>query len=511
MPKLTPIIASTSPQGSAKLGMASEAAFGAGEAQGLQSIGKATMGLGEVLKKHEDNSAISETNRKLSEIHATMAVEWNDEITHADPNDAELAQRFNEKWKQRIDEVGAGIDNRAASRHFENTAFKIKDEFFQTTMIGQANLKGMKDREDWEVTGRNLQISAANSPTSLRGLLQAYDDDMKRRVENGSLRSDHAVQMRNKDRMDITMSAINGMVEATPDLAEQSIRKGDFDDLLSGDAKKHALGLVEQKRHRDQIAANARDAILQKQKKIEQEKTQQDLFTKLVDGDLTVPMVMNSNLDAFGSGSKDAFVNMLKAQLSGETVKTDMKLWARLNADANTPQMEYSFLNENITSYADRLSPADMKAFIKMQNDLRAGGSEDTARSKQAFKVAEDELAASGVKLDLEEKGKLHGAIRDEVAVFVKAHKRSPSEEEMKELSAKVITARSRSFIGYFTENKFPYQDYKPGQPRRDIGINDLPKQTVGGIKEWLRSKGKATTPENIMKVWTEHNEKAGR
>lgn len=67
--------------------------------------------------------------------------------------------------------------------------------------------------------------------------------------------------------------------------------------------------LVEQKLRADMFMARQLSAMAKSEA---QQKTQNDLLSALVNGKLTTDQIMNSNLDAFGSGSKHQFISMLE-------------------------------------------------------------------------------------------------------------------------------------------------------------------------------------------------------
>lgn len=500
MPKLTPIIATTSAQSGVQFGRASEAAMGAGEAQGLQSIGTAVSGLGQVLKKREDDAEVSRVNRQLAEAHAAMTVDWNERYQKADPNDKELAQRFNEEWAQKLDELGQGIDSNVARRHFDGASAKMKADFYAHSMVGQAQLGGIREREDFEAANGARKTSVYNAPYTLNDKLAEYDADMERRITNGQLRRDQAEQMRNRDRLDMTMNAFSGMLKVDPQGAKQALDSGQYDHLLTGDAKKHAYAEVKAKEHELITDENNKRILMERAKKAAQELTQQDLLSELVSGRLSVSKIMNSNLDAIGGGSKKAFLDMLDAENRGESVKTDMATWAKLNAMQSTPELQAAFMNEDITGkYAKTLSPGDMKSFLKAQADLRAGGTDETARSERAFKIAEDELKASGIKPNDTQKGQLHGAMREEMNIFVKNHKRQPTEVEIKEMSARVLADQA---VPWYRWSKKVYEDYKPGGQPRDITVSDIPAPAKEAIKSALMKNKKDASDANVLRLW---------
>jgi hypothetical protein len=122
-----------------------------------------------------------------------------------------------------------------------------------------------------------------------------------------------AEELKGVARKELAKSALSGWVNANPGYAKELLKSGKFDPYIDGDLKQFMYGQADQAiRAKDADAERAR----REQERVIKEKqaaTQNSFLAKMVDGKLTATDVLRSNLDPFGSGSKEQFIQMMKS------------------------------------------------------------------------------------------------------------------------------------------------------------------------------------------------------
>ena len=133
-----------------------------------------------------------------------------------------------------------------------------------------------------------------------------------------------------------------------------------------------------------------------------QKVTQNQLLQKMNGGQLSANEVLNSNLNPFGSGSKDEFINMLKAK----AVKTDPALFNELFARAHLPDgSPGKIVDENqLNSYVidQRLNIEDLsKLRGEISGNKTTDGESESKLKNGLFEVAKSTLTRSNPLIGL--------------------------------------------------------------------------------------------------------------
>lgn len=157
----------------------------------------------------------------------------------------------------------------------------------------------------------------------------------------------------------------------------------------------------------------ARDAEMERRRKEQekaiktaQEKTQNDFLKSLVDNKLTDEMILGSNLEAFGSGSKEQFIGMLKRHNTEDRIKTNpnvaMDLWSRIHLPDGDPK---KLVDENDLNqyYGKGLDLETINQFRgEIQGKKTTQGQIESDMKARVLKAAEDRLVkanpAFGIK-----------------------------------------------------------------------------------------------------------------
>jgi hypothetical protein len=118
---------------------------------------------------------------------------------------------------------------------------------------------------------------------------------------------------------------VQGIIRLDPRIAMQQLTSDKWDPYLDAD-NKHAL----QNEARVGIAgldaeARRQEAEAARQRKREIDQTNQKMVELYSSKSLTIPQVLDSNLDAVGDGSKEHWIKMIEAQNKEHQFRTDQE------------------------------------------------------------------------------------------------------------------------------------------------------------------------------------------
>jgi hypothetical protein len=125
-----------------------------------------------------------------------------------------------------------------------------------------------------------------------------------------------------KGASDLAESAVRGWIKLNPEDAKAQLTAGKWNDLVSGDVKKQLFHESDMAINAKRIEEERRQKEIEKALEAKKEQTRNDFLVQMEKGSLSAKDILGSNLDAFGSGSKHTFLEMLKA--SGDSkLRTD--------------------------------------------------------------------------------------------------------------------------------------------------------------------------------------------
>ncbi len=316
-------------------------AFGA-LGKGVAELGGAISGVGDMLNKREEQQELSDLHAKMSETHAQFTNEWQETLRTADPGDTTIAQKFNEKFTQRMDELGEGLGTRGGRLYFQKASADLKGHFLTSAMAGQAELAGVKAKIDFTKAVQSQSSSLMNDPSSFDMVLKMQGEGVDNLVNSGLLPRAKAEELKLSGQQELAKSAVRGWAKLNPEEAKAQLNGGKWDNYFDGDVKKQLLGEADQEIRGKEIEAERARAEQRRALEEKRKALQNDFLVKMNDGKLSAKEILNSNLDAFGSGSKEQFLQMMKVKNEDRALKTDGEVYSnlfnRIHAPDNDPK-----------------------------------------------------------------------------------------------------------------------------------------------------------------------------
>jgi hypothetical protein len=309
---------------------------------GVSQLGAAVEGIGDILQKRREQNEVSDLNAKLAETRSKFTSDLRETIRTAQPGDETVVPNFIKSYDDRVNELADGAGTSAAKRFLKTGSADLKADLLTHAVAAQAHLAGEKSKQDYTSSLNHLSSSLLNDPSSFDAVRAQHEAGLNALVETQHLSREKALELKTEGEKQLAKNAIQGWINLKEtDFAKEQLKSGRWDGFIDGDVKHQMFGeihtaetaaLVEQERIRKEQAR-----VLQEQ----QTKTQNDFLEKMSKNQLSTKDILGSNLDPFGSGSKEQFIQLLKTH-QNERIKTDpgtyMSLWDRVHLPDNDPK-----------------------------------------------------------------------------------------------------------------------------------------------------------------------------
>lgn len=308
-----------------------------GGQQGVRALAEGVQNVGAMLYEKQEQREISDLTAKLAEAQASFSADWRNRLNTADPGDEEVASKFINDFDEYAQSLGEGATTVGAQKYFQNQTSNLKTHFTMTAMAGQAELAGVKAKDDYIKTVNSLSSSLLNDPSSFEVAKQTHGMGLEALVQSGRLPRSVAIQLQTQGEADLAKASVRGWIDLNPEDAKQQLTAGKWDTAFDADTKKQLFGEADQAirgREAEQARLRAEQERIVKE---QQEQTQNQFLEKMSKGTLSVKEVLKSNLDPFGSGSKEQFIQMFKAN-ADRPLKTDPRTFSELFKQIHLPE-----------------------------------------------------------------------------------------------------------------------------------------------------------------------------
>lgn len=325
--------------------------FGSAVDQGLGTFGAGVEKLGEVIQKNEEQVDVSNAHAKLSQLFANKTIELKEKLRTAKPGEiGTLAQDFNEKLKDEMSQMGGDLATNKGKLFFNRQSAEVQRHLFTSAVAGQVELRGKQAAANYDTALGNYETAIYNDPNAA-GPAKVMLDSLLQDYVAGGGDAKNIPELRAKGLENLTAKEVQARALVNPTYTHQLLSSGTWDKDLSGETKAKLVDFTEQSLRAQQNYQKYQQKAKDDADKEAISATQNDFLQKAIDGKLTNETIMKSNLEVFGSGSKDTFINLLASKKletdssvfnslldrirlpDGDPKKLidDEELWARLN------------------------------------------------------------------------------------------------------------------------------------------------------------------------------------
>lgn len=400
MPEIKQYRQQTSAPGPNKMPAYTADQFGAQQGEATANLGKAVMGAADVVAKRLDQENTSDVTARLTKAHAELAVDLQNTIRTAQPGDKKAFEDYNKRVDDTVGKIGDDASTQSARAFYSEASARIKGQLYKTASEGQAELAGVKAVTDYTSTLNNLSAATLADPSSIALQREMHTQAINNLVATGQLPTEKATQLQAQGDTAIVKASIRGWAQLNPDYAKGKLKSGEFDNQLGAEGKVQLLGEVEQAQRAKEIDIERQRMQQERVQKKAQQQTQNTLLEALTKGDLSTKDILNSNLEAFGSGSKEQFLQLAKARNNPEEkLKTDptvlISLFNRIHLPDDDPN---KLTDENeLNKYVGAgLSFVDLG---RMRGEIQGRGTEagkiESDMKKQVLEIAKGKLTKS--------------------------------------------------------------------------------------------------------------------
>jgi hypothetical protein len=374
--------------------------FGAAEGRAMVAAGEAVSDVAGAVAKRLDQENTSDITAKVTKANADLAIDLQDTIRKAEPGDKKAFEEYEKRVDETLGKIGDEATTVSARGFYTEASARIKGQLYKTSADGQAELAGIKAVNDYSGSLNNLSAAAAADPSSILLQRELHKQAIQNLVNTGSLPAHKALELQREGDASIVKSSVRGWAELDPEYARKKLKSGEYDEQLGAEGKKQLIGEIDQAVRAKEIDAERRRAEGERITKVKQQQTQNDFLSAMQENKLTTKDILNSNLEAFGSGSKEQFLQMMKIANSPEQkLKTDantmIALYDRIHLPDGDPK---KLVDENeLNNYFGRgLSMSDMNQLRdEMQGKQTEAGRVESDLKKQVMDIARGKLTKS--------------------------------------------------------------------------------------------------------------------
>lgn len=374
--------------------------FGAGIGYAVAEAGRGLQETGKAIERSQAHAELSDVHAKMAEAQGEYTTYLQESLRTADPADKTFADNFLQKYDDHVSKIGEGLSTAQGKNLFNQLKAQQRAHFLEASKHGQADLAGVKAKEDYLTSLNSASSSLLQDPSSFDMQREQQDLFLKSYVESGG-NTEAALKLKAHSDTELAKSAISGWAATDPDYAKELLNKGRFDTYFDGDVKRQMYGHVDMAIRAKEVEAERRRREQERILAEQQMKTQNQFLKDMVDNKLDTNQILNSNLDAFGSGSKSAFLNMLETHNKAENkIKADsgvfIEQWDRIHLPDGDPRR---LTNENELNglFGRGLDLQSIKALREeMQNKRSPEGQIESQLKNSLLQTAKSRLTKSG-------------------------------------------------------------------------------------------------------------------
>ncbi len=393
MPKIIPITREVDAVGPVQGRRASAESFGGGAM--FAEMGKSLSTIGDVLEKRAAQEDAINISKQSSEVYAKYTKMIDDMANSGEITEQGALERINENFEKDFSAIGENVGSMAGQKMLAEKQATMQQHFFVSALKTSSAVKGQKAKQDFQETINVFSSGAYSNPDSFDFGKQQIDSAVDNMVATGMIGEMDAQGLKQHGQSELAAGAMKGWIDKNPQYAKEQLNSGRWDAYFDGDKKAMLDAQADQSiRAKEYDLERAQRQSEQALKKAQME-TQNQFLQKMVKGDLTADDILKSNLDPFGSGSKEQFIQLMKAGTGQNRTdpKTMNNLFERIHLPDGDPKKLYDENELNQAFIDKKLSKEDLNFLRGETQGLRTEeGKAENKLKQQAFNQAKAAL-----------------------------------------------------------------------------------------------------------------------
>lgn len=366
------------------------------EGKAIANFGEEVREFGQVVEKRHAQQETSDVYSGAADLRA----QYTERIQQQTQDGTLDVDKLQEDFDNDIQKLGQNLSTPAGRNYFERQQARLKGNLTQMATSSRAVLASNEAKAKWSNAVDKSSSSLLKDPSSFQDVLEQSVESIDNMIESGGFPAKMRDKAINEMGTEYATAAVRGWIDKDPDFAEKSLKNGVYDKFIDQDRKHQLVGEIRQARNAQEIEAQRAERLKEKAQKAAQGKTQNDFLKKMQDGGLSAKDILNSNLDAFGSGSKEQFLQMLKKANEPENkLKPDGAVIKNLFDRIHLPDGDPNKLTDENELNNYLANGLDFENLNRMRDELQGqntqAGKQEADMKRQVYEIAKGQLTKS--------------------------------------------------------------------------------------------------------------------
>lgn len=374
------------------------------DSTGLMQLSRALGDVADMVTKREEQDEIGTINAQQAKRRADLTVQLETRARASAPGDTTFAEKFMEDVENSGVEARNGlVRSRAGELAFDRLEADMSAHLAQSAGIFQAGSVGRKASGDYVALIGANQKTILSDPTQFQELLKQMQDALD--DPNGiyaGMPADKREELARVAKEKLSEAAIKGLTLSfnAPELAEQQIKSGRWDEYLNADRKDELLKEAQVGVRLKESTTERARLEAERARKDAQEETANNFLARIVqptednggplrDGDIladtTLTPAQKQHFVDYRLRRAHELAAGAEARTNPATVRA---LMLEIHADADDPRKTYNADSVMASYRAGKISTAEMRMLRTEVEQLRDGSTNSFQRDVQSARSA---------------------------------------------------------------------------------------------------------------------------
>lgn len=191
--------------------------------------------LGDRLTQRQTQNEISQLTAEFAKAQAELTVEWEETLRTADPNDTEVASRFQQRVEDRLDKLGEMAKTREAEQFYSRASSGLSAGFLTTTSRGQAGLRETAAVQNWQTMLNQSADATRANPDDFAAHLATADILLDGQQAAYGLSTEKRLVLETQARRELALANAIGRIDKSPAEGRAAVEAGVYSEFLDAD------------------------------------------------------------------------------------------------------------------------------------------------------------------------------------------------------------------------------------------------------------------------------------
>jgi len=339
MPQIIPEYQQRTSVSGASLGPGPVTPSSTGLGEGLNDLASGAQALVKAQETVRERDAATWATKTLSDTQSSWMQQLEQRKLRAPAGAANFTPDLLKDYDAQANQVAQGAPTRQSKQFMTDRLLALREELQRNAMSFEA---ASRVQNNLNVAQDSIE-SASNELQNNPHLFTQRLAERNALFDSMSLTAEQRQQLKDKAKSEMAYNSVVGLIQMHPANMLATLRSGDSTDpairSLTPEQRVQAENHASQAITAQYVEEERQIRLAKQAEELRQKQTQNAFLQKMNDGQLDAKTILNSNLAPFGSGSKDEFLNMLRAR--DQKPKTDPatfnEIFARINLPDGTP------------------------------------------------------------------------------------------------------------------------------------------------------------------------------